>query len=112
MVINRAFLKMNMDMIMSVFMWCHVCYIGVPKPKSNGGHVGMPEPVLWELNILVKCKILFQLIGKWIFVWILCRGLLCDVVQMKMKIFQMSKTRAQSAEEYLKVMTCSFKLYT
>ncbi|XP_068718236.1 ubinuclein-1-like isoform X1 [Montipora capricornis] len=30
------------------------------------------------------------------------RGLLCDVVQMKIKIFEMSKTRAQSAEEFLK----------
>lgn len=34
-----------------------------------------------------------------------CRGLLCDVVLMKIKIFEMSKTRAQSAEEYLKVTT-------
>ena len=29
--------------------------------------------------------------------------LLCDVVQMKIKIFEMSKTRTQSAEEQLKV---------
>ena len=34
-----------------------------------------------------------------------CRGLLCDVVLMKIKIFEMSKTRTQSAEEYLKVTT-------
>lgn len=31
------------------------------------------------------------------------RQLLCDVVEMKIKIFEMSKTRAQSAEEHLKV---------
>ena len=34
---------------------------------------------------------------------IITRQLLCDVVEMKIKIFEMSKTRAQSAEEHLKV---------
>ena len=32
-----------------------------------------------------------------------CRELLCDVVSMKLKMFEMSKTRNQTAEEYLKV---------
>jgi len=42
------------------------------------------------------------------FISIITRQLLCDVVEMKVKIFEMSKTRAQSAEEHLKVKCVHF----
>ena len=40
----------------------------------------------------------------------IARQLLCDVVEMKIKIFEMSKTRAQSAEEHLKVKCVLFAI--
>ena len=40
----------------------------------------------------------------------IARQLLCDVVEMKIKIFEMSKTRAQSAEEHLKVKCMLFAI--